>query len=165
MTQLHRGHREDLEWSSQRWTEELEEPSMRVLRDIDEALDGTGAQSFMLGRPRREHQLNRDGRRLRFRRPDHETDLRFRRLCHSWKRSTWNYPPTEMRLMHPDYQQIIGLGAPVVGRILEELQSEVDDWFWALNAIVGVDHGEGATNPEEAAALWIGWGRNQGLVD
>ena len=39
-----------------------------------------------------------------------------------------------MTLLRP-YQRIIGMGLPVVPLILEELEREPDQWFWALEAI------------------------------
>ena len=42
----------------------------------------------------------------------------------------------QMAMLQP-YQRIIGLGMPVVPLILEELNREPNQWFWALEAITG----------------------------
>ena len=44
------------------------------------------------------------------------------------------FPTTQMAMLKP-YQRIIGLGLPVVPLILEELNREPNQWFWALEAI------------------------------
>jgi hypothetical protein len=64
--------------------------------------------------------------------------------------------PTEIVLL-PGYQMIIGLGRPAVPLIIEALRSRIDYWFWALTAIVGKDHSEGAQTVQEAAERWIAW--------
>lgn len=63
---------------------------------------------------------------------------------------------TDMVLL-PEYQRIIGLGAPVLPLIIESLRTEPDHWFWALVAIVGEDHAAGAETLREAADKWIAW--------
>ena len=91
---------------------------------------------------------------------------RFLRLAAGWKdqsRSLSN--STQMALLRP-YQRIIGMGLPVVPLILEELQREPDQWFWALEAITE----ENPVPPEAAgvvklmARAWIDWGREQGYI-
>lgn len=41
--------------------------------------------------------------------------------------------------IHPAYQQIIGLGTPVVPLLLRELERRSGRWFWALKAISRFD--------------------------
>jgi hypothetical protein len=70
-----------------------------------------------------------------------------------------------MALLRP-YQRIIGMGAPVVPLILEELRREPDQWFWALEAITGenpVPAGS-AGKVREMAAAWLEWGKRHGLI-
>jgi len=66
--------------------------------------------------------------------------------------------------MHPAYQQIIGIGDAVVPLILQELKCAPDHWFWALNAITGVDpvpeSGRGVMN--EMVKAWLDWGTEHG---
>jgi hypothetical protein len=67
---------------------------------------------------------------------------------------------------HPAYQAIIGLGAPVVPLLLQDLAREPAHWFEALKAITGED----PVRPEDwgrvraMAAAWLAWGRSRGLV-
>ena len=71
----------------------------------------------------------------------------------------------QMALLAP-YQKIIGMGPEAVPLILEELQREPDQWFWALEAITDED-----PVPPEAkgkvrlmAEAWIEWGKQRGLL-
>ena len=92
---------------------------------------------------------------------------RFGRLASEWKeQSRYLSNTAQMALLRP-YQRIIGMGLPVVPLILEELQREPDQWFWALEAIT-----EENPVPPEAAGLvkqmaqaWVEWGRAQGFLD
>jgi hypothetical protein len=88
----------------------------------------------------------------------------FRRLAEEWKaRSAHLSSVTEMALL-PSYQRIIGLGRPAVPLILRELEAEPDYWFWALQAITGVDPVPEASRGrlEEMTEAWLNWGREQG---
>lgn len=64
------------------------------------------------------------------------------------------------------YQRIIGMGWPVVPLILEELQREPDQWFWALESITE----ENPVPPEASGQVrlmvqaWIEWGMQQGCI-
>ena len=70
-----------------------------------------------------------------------------------------------MAMLKP-YQRIIGMGLPAVPLILEELQRDPDQWFWALEAITEED----PVQPEVIgkvrlmAQAWIEWGRRQGIL-
>ena len=60
----------------------------------------------------------------------------------------------------------IGMGLPAVPLILEELQRDPDQWFWALEAITE----ENPIQPEASgkvrlmAQAWIDWGRRHGIL-
>ncbi len=62
--------------------------------------------------------------------------------------------------------RIIGMGWPVVPLILEELEREPDQWFWALESITE----ENPVPPEASgrvrlmAQAWIEWGKQQGCM-
>jgi hypothetical protein len=68
-----------------------------------------------------------------------------------------------MAMLRP-YQKIIGMGMAAVPLILEELQREPDQWFWALEVITD----ENPVPPEAAgrvrlmADAWIEWGKRHG---
>ena len=91
---------------------------------------------------------------------------RFRRLAAEWKEQSRYLSNTAQMAMLQPYQRIIGLGLPVVPLILEELNREPNQWFWALEAII-----EQNPVPPEAlgkvrmmAQAWIEWGERQGFV-
>ena len=84
-----------------------------------------------------------------------------------WKdQSRYLSNTAQMAMLRP-YQRIIGMGQPVVPLILEELQREPDQWFWALEAITE----ENPVPPDSAgivrtmAQAWVDWGRQRGLLD
>lgn len=90
----------------------------------------------------------------------------FRKLAAQWKeQSRYLSNAAQMAMLKP-YQTIIGMGAPVVPLILEELQREPDQWFWALESITQ----ENPVPPEAVgkvramAQAWIEWGKQRGLV-
>ncbi len=91
---------------------------------------------------------------------------RFRRLADEWKEQSRYLSNTAQMAMLKPYQRIIGLGPAVVPLIIEELQREPDQWFWALESIT-----EQNPVPPEAkgkvclmAQAWIDWGKQQGYV-
>jgi hypothetical protein len=95
-----------------------------------------------------------------------EVRNRFRRLAAEWKERSFLLSNSAQMAMLKPYQQIIGMGLPVVPCILEELQREPDQWFWALEAITG----ENPVPPEAAgitrltAQSWIDWGIARGFL-
>jgi hypothetical protein len=99
-------------------------------------------------------------------RPEASIQERFRRLADEWKEQSRYLSNTAQMAMLKPYQRIIGLGLPVVPLILEELQREPDQWFWALESITEQD-----PVPHEAkgkvrlmAQAWIDWGKQRGYV-
>ncbi len=68
--------------------------------------------------------------------------------------------------MLPEYQGIIGLGAPAVPLILAELHREPAQWFWALKAITDEDPvpPDAAGDIGRMARFWIEWGIRKGLL-
>jgi hypothetical protein len=90
----------------------------------------------------------------------------FRKLAAEWKEKSRYLSNTAQMAMLKPYQQIIGMGMPVVPLILEELQREPNQWFWALEAITQ----ENPVAPEDEgrvrkmAEAWIEWGKKHGLI-
>lgn len=88
---------------------------------------------------------------------------RFRRLAGQWKeQSRYLSNTVQMAILWP-YQNIIGLGSDAVPLILQELEREPDQWFWALEAIT-----EENPVPQSArgnvrlmAHAWIEWGKQR----
>jgi hypothetical protein len=95
-----------------------------------------------------------------------DVEDRFRRLAAEWKeRSRFLSNTAQMALLWP-YQGIIGMGNPVVPLILQELEREPDQWFWALQAITQENPvpPEAAGNVRLMAQGWIEWGKQRGLL-
>src|ERR1700730_7789640 len=98
------------------------------------------------------------------RRTEHDIRGRFQRLATEWKEQSRFLSNTAQMAMLRPYQRIIGMGWDAVPLILEELQREPDQWFWALEAIT-----EENPVPRESvgkvalmAQAWVDWGRRQG---
>lgn len=98
--------------------------------------------------------------------PQGDLRERFGRLASDWKeRSRHMSNVVQMAMLRP-YQQIIGMGREAVPLILEELQREPNQWFWALESITA----ENPVPPEAAgkvrlmAQAWIDWGKKHGLL-
>lgn len=90
---------------------------------------------------------------------------RFERLTREWKsQNEFLSSPTAIALL-PAYQKIIGMGPDIVPLILEELEREPDQWFWALKAITDADPVSEHTGAVELMAVdWLRWGRERGFV-
>jgi hypothetical protein len=91
---------------------------------------------------------------------------RFRELSTLWKEKSRYLSNTAQMAMLKPYQQIIGMGMAAVPLILEELQQEPNQWFWALEAITRqnpVPLGA-ADNVRAMAKAWIDWGTEHRLI-
>lgn len=90
----------------------------------------------------------------------------FRQLAARWFEETGHLSSTRDAVMHEAYQQIIGLGAPVVPEILKALQTWPGQWFWALRVITREDPVAPTDrgNVRQMAAAWLEWGRQRGLI-
>jgi hypothetical protein len=91
-----------------------------------------------------------------------ETRILFGKLVDQWRRDTRMRSAADVMIMHPAYQQIIGLGPAAVPLLLEELSTRPNHWFWALKAITREDPAQGITAFEEAVGAWLQWGRDHG---
>jgi hypothetical protein len=92
--------------------------------------------------------------------------MKFSRLKSQWEAETAFLPSLSDIVMHPAYQQIIGMGSFVVPLILKEMKKEPGHWFWALKSITGEDpvplehRGKIRAMTED----WLLWGKEQGLL-
>ena len=66
--------------------------------------------------------------------------------------------------MHPAYQAIIGMGAPVIPFLLRELATVPDRWYWALCAITEEDPvpAKDRGNSEAMTRAWLEWAKARG---
>jgi hypothetical protein len=98
--------------------------------------------------------------------PPRELRERFQRLAAEWKSQSRYLSNTAQMAMLKPYQRIIGMGLPAVPLILEELQGEPNQWFWALEAITDANpvppEDEGKVRAMSQA--WIDWGKAHGFI-
>lgn len=95
-----------------------------------------------------------------------EVEARFRRLAAQWKEQSRCLSNTTQIAMLWPYQLIIGMGYPAVPLILQELERQPDQWFWALEAIIEENPvpKDAAGDVRRMAQSWIDWGRQRGLL-
>ena len=98
------------------------------------------------------------------------TDLRppqkweFQILADEWERELPRGVDVTQMVEHPAYQQIIEMGEPAVGWLLERLAERPARWFPALHSITGASpvpeqsHGK----LKEMTEAWLSWGKTNG---
>jgi hypothetical protein len=91
---------------------------------------------------------------------------KFNRLKDEWKAATKDSYSSSTRDLctEPSYQHIIGMGPVAVPLILRELETEVDHWHWALNAITEenpVPAGDEGKLSKMTEA-WLKWAEEKG---
>ena len=84
---------------------------------------------------------------------------KFSRLATQWDRDTLNVSSVTSLVLHPAYQQIIGMGKAALPLILRELRTSGGHWFWALHAITGVDPVRSVDRGkyEQMKQAWLTW--------
>ena len=92
------------------------------------------------------------------------TEQRFRELSRQWKEETQYTSSTTDMVMHPAYQQIIGMGRDVLPLLFAALRHKPDHWFWALKAITGEDPVAPGDRGKVRlmAQAWLDWAERQG---
>jgi len=96
--------------------------------------------------------------------PPQRLFAQFDELKTRWQNETEHLSsPTEIAL-HPAYQRIIGLGPQAIPLILNELDRQPHQWFWALKAITGEDPVPKSDRGRVAAMAraWLAWGDENG---
>ena len=93
-------------------------------------------------------------------------DDEFEHLADEWARDTLYESRIDRMVLHPAYQQIIGMGKAAVPLILQRLSAKPDHWFPALQAITG----ENPVPPDDMGNIgamskqWLRWGRQRGII-
>jgi hypothetical protein len=92
--------------------------------------------------------------------------VRFEALAAEWREDTGHLSVDSDITSHPAYLGIIGMGAPVLPLILEDLGKTGDFWFTALEAITGEDPVplESRGKIKMVANAWLDWGRNYSVL-
>ncbi len=97
--------------------------------------------------------------------PRSEAEERFEKLAEEWRRECAHLSSIREKVLHPAYQQIIGMGKDALPLLLRELEREPDHWFWALWAITQ----ENPVLPEHRGRVrlmaqdWLDWARRRGI--
>lgn len=108
--------------------------------------------------------------RQRRTRHESETPLEtFYREVGKWKVETMHSSSIAKMISHPSYLRIIGLArefkkGEIERLILQELESEPDHWFDALEAITGQNPVQADDDFDAAVDAWLDWGRREGIV-
>lgn len=92
---------------------------------------------------------------------------RFLALAAVWKAERGVTSSITEMVMHPAYQEIVGMGPDALPLIIEELGKKPDHWFWALRAITGEDPVPAGSrgNVDEMAQAWVEWAQKDGHAD
>ncbi len=96
--------------------------------------------------------------------PTETLEERFRRLAATWGRATAYLSSMTEASNHPAYQEIIGLGLPVVPLLLRDMEANHTHWFRALREITGVSPipKSAAGNVPKMVEVWLEWGKANG---
>jgi len=95
---------------------------------------------------------------------DVQLKQRFNSLVKRWKRETIHFSLIEQMVLHPAYQEIIGLGKKAIPLILKQLKKEPNFWFWALRSLTGKDPVTKDMRGDVMAMrkAWLNWGKDNG---
>jgi hypothetical protein len=95
---------------------------------------------------------------------DEALEQRFRDLEATWVRETGHLSSSTQIRNHPAFQEIIGLGDPVVPLLLRDLQERPRLWVWALPAITAENPVPPADcgNIAKMTEAWLKWGKAKG---
>ncbi|SRR5258708_1584207 len=88
---------------------------------------------------------------------------RFHELVARWRSETRTLSSTTDRALHSAYQDIIGMGKPVLPLIFRELDQHGGHWFWALRHITRENPvpQQDAGNIQRMREAWLRWGRER----
>jgi len=91
---------------------------------------------------------------------------RFYSLAKTWQEETRYVSSVHDMVLHPAYQQIIGMGREALPFLFQELKRQPDHWFWALHAITGEEPvpTEEKGNVEAMTRRWLRWGAANGWI-
>ena|SRR5215813_1104719 len=94
------------------------------------------------------------------------TERIFQSLAKQWREETMFLSSLTQKVLHPAYQQIIGLGPDALPLILRELKENGGHWFWALGAITRENPvaAEDAGRVKKMKEAWLDWGKQHGLI-
>jgi hypothetical protein len=88
----------------------------------------------------------------------------FMRLANIWYSETRKLSSASQIVLHPAYQQIIGMGRDALPFIFKELKKTRGHWLWALTMILRDDKAKPGMRFKEAVDAWLAWGANNGYI-
>jgi hypothetical protein len=96
--------------------------------------------------------------------PVETIEEKFRRRACVWRAETAYVSSSSDLVAHPAFQEIIGMGPPVIPLLLQELENRNGHWHRALRQITGADPVPPADrgNIDKAAEAWLRWAKEQG---
>lgn len=96
--------------------------------------------------------------------PVETIEEKFQRLASVWRAETAYISSSSDLVAHPAFQEIVGMGSPVIPLLLRELESRTGHWHRALRQITGTDPVPPSDrgNIDKAAEAWLRWGKEQG---
>ncbi|NET54696.1 MAG: hypothetical protein F6K47_00340 [Symploca sp. SIO2E6] len=91
-------------------------------------------------------------------------EVTFNHLVQQWKAETRFLSDPHQMVLHPAYQQIIGMGEAAVPLLLRELEKKSGRWFWAIKSITREDPvpPEARGRTQVMIQAWLDWGRAKG---
>jgi hypothetical protein len=96
--------------------------------------------------------------------PDPSLPAEFYKLAQEWYRDTRKLSVADQIVMHPAYQQIIGMGKEALPYIYKELERTRGHWLWALRMIYRKDYAKPDQRFSEAVDSWIRAGKSEGYL-
>ena len=90
---------------------------------------------------------------------------RFQRLARIWSEECAHLSSIREMVLHPAYQQVVGMGPSALPFIFAELERRPDHWFWALRAITQEDPvpPEHRGNVAQMTRDWLEWSGRKGI--
>jgi hypothetical protein len=91
---------------------------------------------------------------------------RFYELVARWRSETRSLSSTTDRALNSAYQDIIGMGKPVLPLLFRELDQHGGHWFWALRHITRENPvpQQDAGNIQKMREAWLRWGREHNYL-
>ena len=95
---------------------------------------------------------------------DTSLEKEFNALASRWYRETRKLSSADQMVLHPAYQQIIGMGRDALPLIFQELERTRGHWIWALSMIVRDDKAKPGMTFKEAVDAWLLWGEENDYI-
>jgi hypothetical protein len=96
--------------------------------------------------------------------PAESIEEKFERLAALWLAETAYVSSSSDLVAHSAFQEIVGMGPPVIPFLLRALANRTGHWHRALRRIAGADPVPPADrgNIDKAAEAWLRWGKENG---